>query len=174
MTLSRILTVDQLREKGACSEQRRDFYAKYGASLIVTENVFDDVADKFDWRWGAYFLLSDDGKKEWGRIDTEAENECRRKTAEARRIYDELCVVYWKKETSTNEEDEDIKRKAKDYSAAVKLAGKERRLMQARTFARLYVAEAEVPTADFASIEQRVVASIEDAEMRTDGEAIDG
>lgn len=52
-----IITIQQLRKKGACGEQVELFQSIWGERVDVEEAEFLKQADKFDWAWGADSLL---------------------------------------------------------------------------------------------------------------------
>ncbi len=57
------LTLQQLIEKNACSEQVKLFKTMFGESVIITESLFLSVADKFDWDWASDNLLDERQRK---------------------------------------------------------------------------------------------------------------
>ena len=56
--MSRILTLQTLINKGACSSQVELFRSMFGKQVRVTQKLCASVADKFDFRWAASHLLS--------------------------------------------------------------------------------------------------------------------
>ena len=56
--MSRILLLQTLIDKGACSSQVAIFRAKFGESVVVTEALCESVAGIFDWSWAARELLT--------------------------------------------------------------------------------------------------------------------
>lgn len=56
--MSRTVTLEQLRQKGACADQARLFRAVFGERAEVTIESCVAVADIFDWNWAALYLLS--------------------------------------------------------------------------------------------------------------------
>lgn len=55
---ARQLTLRALIDAGACEEQVDLFRAKFGDSVVVTEDLCRSVAGEFDWDWFARNLLS--------------------------------------------------------------------------------------------------------------------
>ena len=52
------ITVARLKELGACKDQARLFKETFGPSVVVTEALCVQHADKFSWNWVAKKLRS--------------------------------------------------------------------------------------------------------------------
>lgn len=63
--MSRDLTLEQLRQKGACADQARFFRAIFGERAEVTIESCVAMADVFDWNWAALHLLSAPARAEY-------------------------------------------------------------------------------------------------------------
>jgi uncharacterized membrane protein len=55
---SRVLTLQQLVDLGACESQVELFAARFGDSVDVTPGLCERYATEFDWEWAAGNLLS--------------------------------------------------------------------------------------------------------------------
>jgi hypothetical protein len=58
MSNTRTLTLQTLKDVGACTEQLLLFNQLFGESVEISESACILVADKFDWNWAANKLLS--------------------------------------------------------------------------------------------------------------------
>ena len=56
--MSRILKLQTLIDAGACESQVGLFRFMFGQQVRVTQKLCVSVADKFNFRWAAYHLLS--------------------------------------------------------------------------------------------------------------------
>lgn len=56
--MSRTITAEQLRQKGACPDQVCEFERRFGESVVVTEEFCESAASVFDFDWAAHHFLS--------------------------------------------------------------------------------------------------------------------
>ena len=66
--MSRTLLLSTLIAKRACSEQVERFRSTFGESVEITPELCLSVADKFDWDWAAWRLLSAPAHAEYDRV----------------------------------------------------------------------------------------------------------
>lgn len=59
---SRVLTLDKLLKRGACSDATERFERRHGEQVIVTEDWAEANYSDWDWWWGIDVLLSFDAK----------------------------------------------------------------------------------------------------------------
>ena len=86
----KIITLQQLKEHGACINQLRLFKQLFGKEVEVTVKRCVKYYDKFDWEWAAGCLLSDELHEEYLRIERLAWGECIEIVVLARREYLEI------------------------------------------------------------------------------------
>jgi hypothetical protein len=67
MKTRRLLKLSTLREKRACAKQVRLFRRKFGEQVYVTRARCLEMAQRFDFHWAAYGLLSSRGLKSYQR-----------------------------------------------------------------------------------------------------------
>ena len=139
------ITIDQLQEAHACSEQVDRFRELFGKSIEVTEAAAIEYASEFDWDWAAAYLLSHSAQAEYDRVRALAQveydrvaaparAEYRRVTAPARAEYDRVTAPAWA-------EYERVTAPAwAEYDRVTALALAEYDRVIAKTFARLYIA----------------------------------
>ena len=63
------ITLKQLERAGACASQRRVFKRQFGARVRVSEKLAEIYAEKFNWAWAAYSLLTPQALRVWCRVD---------------------------------------------------------------------------------------------------------
>ena len=93
--MSRVLTVQTLIDKGACSSQVELFRSMFGEQVRVTQKLCASVADKFDFIWAASHLLSAPALAEYERACAPARAEYERVRASAWAECDRACAPAW-------------------------------------------------------------------------------
>lgn len=88
--LTRPLSVETLRARGACERAQALFRERWGDSVEVTEARCVSVADLFDWDWAAQKLLSPAARAEYRRAGAPASDEYRRACAPALAAYESV------------------------------------------------------------------------------------
>ena len=153
---SRILHLQTLIDKGACSDQVKLFRERFGKSVRVTEALCVRAAPDFDWNWAAQHLLSAPAHKAYNdacapaqkayneaRAPAQVYNEARataqkaydEATAPARKVYNEARATAWKAF------DEDCAPAQKVYDEARATAWKAFDEAIATAFARAYLGD---------------------------------
>lgn len=99
----RDVSYEILLEAGACIDYRQKFVKLYGWDGVVplTVTLAESVADEWDWRWAAEYMLSDDGYAAW-----------QDRTAEANRIYGATMGPVWDATADARDEAEQAALKA--------------------------------------------------------------
>src|SRR3990167_2306304 len=64
----KLLTLQQLQDHRACSDQIQLFRKLFDESAIVTVKACVAVADKFNWEWAARHLLKAIARAEYNRV----------------------------------------------------------------------------------------------------------
>ena len=54
----KVITLEMLKAKGACRQQRAKFKATFGESVTIDPIICMMVAQEFEWFWGAHHLLT--------------------------------------------------------------------------------------------------------------------
>ena len=85
----KVLTLQQLKEKNACSEQVELFKAMFGESVIITESLCLSVADKFVWNWASDNLLDERQRKLYNESITPAWKLFNESRSAALKLYNE-------------------------------------------------------------------------------------
>ena len=62
------LSVERLRQLGACTEQVDVFMELFGSEIDVTEELAVEHLDTFDWNWAAEHLLTAQAWAEYERV----------------------------------------------------------------------------------------------------------
>lgn len=81
------ITVDQLRDVGACARQVALFSQMFGAEVCVSVELAESVAGRFEWDFAARQLLPPDAWAEYTRAREEALAEYMRVEVDARAEY---------------------------------------------------------------------------------------
>ena len=88
-----VVTLQQLKDLGACSEQLQLFEEKFGESVVVTLELCMEFAQEFGFRWASRHLLPPKWQKEFDRVCDPARAESHRVCVAAEMEYDRVCAV---------------------------------------------------------------------------------
>lgn len=159
---SRILTRETVMYFQPCSEYRTRFEALFPVGVAVTVDLAVSMADKWDWRWAAEYLLSERGYWTWDFEDDAWLNEYFDTMRPWEDAYDQAwaaantaCAKARTEALDAGEDPQTARRRSvevRDYALAPAQAAHEAakkvalgRLYEARArkFAELYIAEGE-------------------------------
>ena len=86
-TTMAVLTIHQLIEARACTEQVRKFKRMFGDAVDITPELCVSVATEFDWDFASLHFLSREALAEYHRVTAPARAEYNRVTAQAAAEY---------------------------------------------------------------------------------------
>lgn len=92
----RVLTLQNLKDEYACSEQVKRFQDFFGSKVVVTKALCAKHASDFNWNWAACYFLSYDGYNMYNGIRIKAD--------ETKYKDDEKVCKKYKKDESINRE----------------------------------------------------------------------
>jgi len=92
----KILTLAQLKAKGACADQRNEFKRRFGSQVEISVDLCLSVASVFDWTWAAHNFLSPPAGRAYEEATAPARRAYKEACARARRAYEEACAATWR------------------------------------------------------------------------------
>lgn len=119
-SMSKYVTLAQLREAGACSNQLALFEKLFGGCAKVTEQTCLAVYDKFDWDWAAENLLIEPAQNMYQEAERVAWYIYSEAMLSARDTYYKTTIFAWKiyEEAETSNWSTYDKAKAKAFARA--------------------------------------------------------
>ena len=99
--MNNIITLQQLKDKDACTPQLLLFKETFGKSVTLTEELCIKHAQDFDWSWAAYNLLSAPARKVYNETSESAWKVYDKTRAPAQKVYNEtLASAFYKAYTN--------------------------------------------------------------------------
>ncbi len=122
--MPKTITLTQLRNAGACKDQRVKFAEMFGESVEITEELCVKHAQDFSFPWASKNFLTAQARAEYDRVMAQAQDEFDRVMAQAQDEFDRVTA-----------------QARAEYDRVMAQARDEFDRVTAQNFARLYLAQ---------------------------------